>query len=458
MRSRIFAGSARVDITPPVGSALSGFIARLHNSTGISDRLHARAVVISDGEALVAILQLDLLGIGSWHVDEIRRSGKKLFGIPAENVLISSTHTHSGPGMVPIRGCDVAPLEYQWSVVQKAIEALGKAYSSQERAEALIGAVPFRLGVNRRQPTPEGFVRLGVAPNRPAPKDLKVVTIRTASGKTVYLFTHAAHPYVLGAENSLISGDFPSIASQILEKDAKPVVAMFLNGCAGNIAPISAFQGIEKAREEGQRLASAVLQAAKASRQLRLSSFGGCSDHVRLEYRKLPSVRQIADMATEPERTVRPEERENSQVAAKVRQAYAVWANRMQRIVERQDPLEPVFVEVQVLRVGELGIIGISGEPFFETGEAIVRASCFPFTWPLGYCNSYSGYLPTARSFREGGYEVNDSYRYLGTWQIDPRSEAKVVAGAKALLRNCVAGDRKLISSSDGTSLKRTIW
>ena len=106
----------------------------------------------------------------------------------------------------------------------------------------------------------------------------------------------------------------------------------------------------------------------------------------------------------------------------------------MARVVKGESSLEPVFSEVQSLRIGELCLLGVSGEPFFEIGQSICRASPSQNTWALGYCNAYTGYLPTARAFAEGGYEVSDSFRYLGMWQLAPSSERRVVKAAQRLL------------------------
>ena len=434
MKARLLAGAAKVDITPAIGSSLSGFIARLENSTGIADPIHSRALILSHGERSLAIVQLDLLALAAWQVDQIREACRTILGIPSECVLVSCTHTHSAPGMVPLRGCEVAPLAYQWSVIEKTIRALQTAHRTRREATATIASVPFRLGVNRRQKTPEGGVTLGVAPGRPAPTTLEVLHLHVTGGAPILLFTHAAHPYVLGGESTLVSGDFPSWACLTLEKAQRGTVAMFLNGCAGNIAPRSAFQGLVAARGEGGRLAEAVLSGIESAKPLRVNALAGESRRVVFDYRELPALHELEAMVGEQERTVRPEERENLEVTRKIRDAYQNWANSLRRILARQDPLIPAIGEVQLLQLGELAIIGISGEPFFEIGQQIARSSGFRHNWPLGYCNAYSGYLPTAASFSEGGYEVNDSYRYLDTWQIAPSSSARVVAVGKQLL------------------------
>ena len=106
----------------------------------------------------------------------------------------------------------------------------------------------------------------------------------------------------------------------------------------------------------------------------------------------------------------------------------------MREIVRGRKVLPPLGCEIQALRIGNLVLLGISGEPFFEIGEQ-VRAS-FPRlqVWPLGYTNGYCGYLPTRREIPGGGYEVQDSWKFLGIWRPDESAEQLVVASACEVL------------------------
>lgn len=426
------AGAARQEITPPVGSPLSGFIARLGISTAVADPLFTRALVLGHGQTTLVLVQMDLLGLARWHVDEIRRACRRLGGVPPEHVLISTTHTHSGPGMLPLRGCLVASIEYQWSVVRKTIVAIKQAYAALQPARLYSNQVRFHLGVNRRQKTARGVV-LGVDWRKPAPRFVDVVELRMADGSSCVLFSHAAHPYVLGGDQSFISGDFPSFACQDLET-CPGTTALFLNGCAGDIAPERAFQGVEAARGEGNRLAEAVRAAMGGAQQTRGVPLRALAEQVFLPYARFPQLKDLKAMRVQRDRTVRPRERTDPAVAAKIRSALHDWANAVARAVKGIDLLEPIFSEVQTFRIGDLCLLAISGEPFFEIGQRIARSSPAPRTWALGYCNAYTGYLPTARAYREGGYEVSDSFRYLGIWQLEPSCEGRVIKAARKLL------------------------
>jgi neutral ceramidase len=427
------AGVARQEITPAVGSPLSGFIARLGVSTGVAGGLYTRALVLRHGADLAVLVQMDLLGLARWHVDEIRRACGRLADVPPESVLISTTHTHSGPGMLPLRGCFVSSLEYQWSVVKKTTKAIEQAYASLRPARLYRSRVRFHLGVNRRQKTAYGIV-LGVAPRKPAPRFVDIADVTMDDGRSCILFSHAAHPYVLGGNQTLLSSDFPGFACQCLEDSC--TTAMFLNGCAGDIAPERAFEGVEAAQQEGSRLAAAVRMGIEDTREISSVPIKAKMDHVYLPYAKLPTHQVLEKMRVQQECTVRPEERVDPSVAAKVRIALDDWANAVNRAIKGIAPLEPLFSEVQAFRIGDLCLLAISGEPFYEIGERITCSKPRKGTWVLGYCNAFTVYLPTARAFSEGGYEVSDSFRYLGIWLLDRSCEERVIKAAQRLLND----------------------
>src|SRR3954453_3177236 len=89
-------GTAEVVISPPPGTPMAGYYAtRL--STGVHDDLHAKAIVISSGGERVALVACDLIGIPPGVVEEARALIQQATGIPGVNVMISATHSHTGP-------------------------------------------------------------------------------------------------------------------------------------------------------------------------------------------------------------------------------------------------------------------------------------------------------------------------------------------------------------------------
>lgn len=423
-------GAAKRDITPATGCELSGFIARLGPAEGIADPLCVRALVVEAGGQRAAIVQADVLGFPDWQVRLLREFGLRALGIPRRALLLSATHTHSGPGMLPLRGCPMAPPEYLWRAHGAMEQALAEAASHLVAGEIRTASHPFDLGVNRRQETPEGIV-LGVAPDKPRPRELRVAEIR-GGGQRAILFSHACHPYLLGGESRLISGDFPGQACQALEADGS--LALFLNGCAGDIAPRRAFEGLAAAREEGQRLAAAVRAALAASEPSGEETAEVRGDHafVHLPHEPLPSPADLGALAGAEERVVRAAERATEAVRRRIAAARQDWQAALADVLGGKRALDPVICELQGLQIGPVRLVAIAGEPFYAIGERIA-AGAGGAPWLLGTANAYCGYIPTEEERAGGGYEVNDSWQYLGLWRLAAGAAARVETAAHRL-------------------------
>ncbi|MYE89726.1 hypothetical protein F4X33_12095, partial [Candidatus Poribacteria bacterium] len=90
-------GAAKINITPPLGCDMAGYAGRDRGSETIADALYAKALVFDDGETQAAIITNDLIGVEAIFVDHVRQTIDETTGIPADNVMISCSHTHFGP-------------------------------------------------------------------------------------------------------------------------------------------------------------------------------------------------------------------------------------------------------------------------------------------------------------------------------------------------------------------------
>jgi hypothetical protein len=68
---------------------------------------------------------------------------------------------------------------------------------------------------------------------------------------------------------------------------------------------------------------------------------------------------------------------------------------------------------VSVFRWQGLTLVGLPGEPFLASTEAIASEVMGPVL-VTGYTNGCPGYFPTADEYGFGGYEVEDAHRYYG--------------------------------------------
>ena len=265
------AGAARVEITPPVGIKMTGYAARKSGATGVHDPLFARVVVLRDDHVSVAIVAADL---AVFCLERVVSEAKEKWGL--DHVILSATHTHSGPNTWE-------PSEWRTEAEDKIIAAIGEA------AESLF---PARLSWardvleshymphNRRFVRPDGSVTMmwdnpKRLPTKPVDKRVSILRVDDETGKPRILMVHyACHAVVLGAQNVLISADYPGAMANHVEKELGPqCMAMFLQGAAGDIDPfemnLGGEYGFEIVRKTGISLAEGALRLAKKTEPLR---------------------------------------------------------------------------------------------------------------------------------------------------------------------------------------------
>jgi len=257
------AGVAKVNITPAIGCAMAGYAARKHGAVGIRDELWARALYLTDTKNDLMLLGVETVGIPAKMVERVRRRVEELTGIPASNVFIAATHTHSGPS---IPRSDVDPVTANNAAVfeDKLVGVATWAKSLSAPARIFYRRGHAQCGVNRREKR-DGRVILGKAPDQPVYPWVDVLQITDLNGQTKAIWScHPCHAVVLGQNNYFISGDFPGAASRRIEEQTG-AVAIFANGCAGNINSDPHGADFDAVDRLGHYLAAAVMKELLSS-------------------------------------------------------------------------------------------------------------------------------------------------------------------------------------------------
>ena len=219
------AGAAMRVITPDPLLPVSGGLGVPKPSTQKMGELTARAVVLRSGETSVAIVSLDLLGFPGVLADRVRA---KVQGIPARNIMIGSTHTHSAPDCYAFpdgKGGHTGDLKYIDLVVNKTAEAINDAVSRLK---------PAALKINT------GEANGQIAFNYYAPdlydRRMSVIqAIDPASKKAIAtVVNYAIHPEVLGNDRGILSPDCIGPMCDKIEAEAGGM-ALFMNGAQGGM-------------------------------------------------------------------------------------------------------------------------------------------------------------------------------------------------------------------------------
>jgi hypothetical protein len=423
---KLSAGIARSLINPPLGSDLTGYGSRTSGCTGIHDDLHAKALVLSDGQTKAAIVTLDLLGLDGRQVAQIRADASARTGIPAGNILIGASHTHTGPATQKLRACGVPNDAYVAELLQRIALTIEEAAGHMRPAEFGCTVGEARIGVNRRHRAPDGSIQM--APNLTGTTDPAVAVwcFRTIEGRPIaVLFNHPCHAVVIG-DLLEISADWPGAAQRAIEAGAGGQ-AMFLQGCCGNINPRERFswEAVDKLGGEVADAVKAVLPGIAPTSDAEIAV---ASEVVELRYQPPPSREELEHVIADSEATLASYDPKFTVVSKNLAHAYRDWA--MTILSEGGKP--SVSFEVFRLSIGGSNIVSLPGEVFVEYALNINAIS--PSTMVSAYSNGNIGYVPTRSAFAEKGYEVDCAYKLYGEYMIGEEAEDLILGAARRLL------------------------
>ena len=214
-------GAARVDVTPTDAELPRNYL-------GVLDRVYARAIVLESGADKAALITVDagLIQDGIWQA--VTRQIETEFGIPAVNVLLAATHTHSVPGPP---AADYA---------KKIVEAVRLARQKLVAARVGYGTGESYINVNRQITDPKTG-KWWEGPNREGPSDKTVAVLKFESltGEPLAVYYNYAVHGVIAGQLDQISGDIPGASSRYIEGNfGGAVVAVWSGGASGDQNPL----------------------------------------------------------------------------------------------------------------------------------------------------------------------------------------------------------------------------
>jgi neutral ceramidase len=376
--SRLKAGAAVIDITPPldVGLLTSSVRGEWKPFQSARTPLKARALVLELGEQRVALLSLDLLGlsnvaVGNWLRFKRALARGTLGLFHPDNIVVTCTHTHNAPESAAVTDLHRTPQFRAWlKDLRKNLSQvlLDSQAAARECAVSLATTELNNFSLNRRIPTEAGIVMSDLLQPiaselfRREPIDRRVRTLQfngldgSSIATVVHAVCHPVHEMCLPH----ISWDFSGEMCRALEEQPDVGTALFFNGAAGDVNPPTVSEGAKAAVRHGRALAEAVALSLQQRQTVRTKQL---QFHRRITHLPMRSLKGRPILRT--------------------RIAY-----------------------LSALRLGDLAIVFVPGEIFSQTGLAIEEASPFRNTLVVGFSESSIGYVPPRHLFQEGGYEI----------------------------------------------------
>lgn len=427
-------GAAKRAITPALGSELSGypFVTRL--ATAVHDDLFATAIVIGEGSDRAALIFLDLIAAGADLVSKSRNLIAELTGIDPRRVLISVTHTHSGPSM---HIGDLFDEGVIGSPDRRYVDGLPQIIADVT-AEAAANVRPGSIGFAWTEPREAigGNRRREDGPSDPA---ISVVALFDADGGPAALIVSVAvHPTILQAENLEVTGDLAwGVRAGIGRRMGTNVIVGYATGAAGDQSTRRTRRAatFDEAERLGDVAAEAVERAVADLKKIPVESTNAiievANDTTQLPLRKLPPIDQAIRFAEAADAELTRLRAEDAPIASvRTAEVTTFGAHHTVRYAKHAavKPLpERVTAELQALAIGPARIVGVPVELFVELGLAIQDASPGPRPMLIAYANNLLGYVPTKAAFTEGGYEP-------AVTLLSDRAAESLVCAANALL------------------------
>jgi hypothetical protein len=417
---------------------MGGYGARKGVSTGIHDPLNVRTLVLHDGSSHVVLAVCDLVGVPADVVARAREHIQRDTGIPAENVAIGATHTHSGP---LLRDVDVA------------------AYT-EVTARKIAGSVAMAMGGLSPVPLKAGSARVtSISQNRrqpdwPIEETAKVLLAAPAGGgpPVATMVNYACHATVLEFDNMAYSADFPGEAMRSIERNVGGA-GIYMQGCCGNINPVWSRHDFAEVERIGGILGAAATRVAHEIRPLdegqwcvnlnwseqtpketpgallRGLRLDSARTTIDLTKRTLPSMEDLqveiarlevqlnsAGDDTGARRAVRP--RLNS---------LRLWRGQRER---GGGDGGSESIELQAFRIAEdCAVLALPGEFFVEVARDLERRIGLPYLFISGYTNGTAGYFPTREQFDHFGYEVGQARFVPDAVEVITEDAVRLVRG-----------------------------
>lgn len=426
------AGYGQADITPAIGCTLNGFIARYKPAEAVDLPLRVRALWLEDGRGAAVLVAFDALGLTDAFCESLIADIAAATGAPPEAVILHATHTHTGAVTVLLRGIGQPDEQYLKTLREAALAAVTQAKQAATPVEVSWATHPVQIGVNRRERLADQTTTIGRNDAGACDKLVRVIEFKGADKKIV-LFNHACHPLCIGPQDSVISPDFFGHAAAALE--AKGYQAIYLNGCAGNINPQRAGESLVAAQEEGRRLGKAVLESLKNLQPVAAPALAAHSKRLALPYQPLPPLAEIEAALSQPDTTVRAQDRAQTIVRERIQTAWRQWVEDLRAVTAEGKSLPPAMSRLATVRLGPLALVALPGEVFFETGQKIAADIGAPMSIVAGYCFAYVGYVCPPEAYEEGGYEPGDSHRFVSYWKLSRHAADTLAQTAVSLWR-----------------------
>ena len=419
-------GYARIDITPQTSVPMSGFGRSSERmSQTFLDNLYATALALTDGEGnTVLLIGTDLQRASDVTVNAVRPLISQATGIPENRIMISGTHTHSGPDLLAsTHPAIISYIEYlNPRLLQVALEAL----ADLKPAELYAGSVEtenLNFVKHYQHTTADGEVKFfgdnfgtevldeTTTHTTEADATMHLLKITREGQKDIVVANWRAHPTLTGGRTKYdLSADYVGAFRTALESQID-CQFLFFQGAAGNMNAKSRLSSEKRASdylEHGYLLSQHALEGLANMTKIETGTIRTAQEMLILEvnhaddplYYKAKEIHtfftQSGDMTT----------------AKEMGEPFGIRSPyHAEMIAIRYNQPETRDMEINAISIGDSFALTTAPIELFDTLiEQLEEKSPFEHLMYLGYSNGQRGYIPSAYGFEYTCYESDCCY------------------------------------------------
>lgn len=375
----------------PHGAPMGGFADRQGGTNGIHDPLQVHVIVLDDNRSRIALVVADLVCVNTDLVDEIR---KTLAALDIDHTWVLATHTHASPETGCLPGGAATPAPWLRQVPTAAHSATRRALKTMRPSTGTAHRVWIHEvgGIRSRQ-------------NEASTVPFDLLDLRTLGHEPLgVLVVQPIHPTVLPATNRFISADLDGAIRRHTAAAVDAPWVVVATGAAGDISTRRT-----RSRQDWDECDRLGREAAQQTRKLLQGRAGAPA------WDATSTIDWTSEVADLP--AARAPTRDPWELIDGFRppaDATDTWSQRTRETLEQGALMAALHAErapdsyrvtIETMRIGELCLVAIPGEPFLELGESIRDQLPDP-SIVLGYANGYLGYLPTRDAHNHPTYEV----------------------------------------------------
>jgi len=434
-RSMLQAGEGVVDTTPPIGIELGGF----HRKPGEERRIAgirrptaARALVLQLGDTQAALVSIDIATVVAEMTARVQQRIASELGIPAANVRLCASHTHSMPAFCYLRQWGAVSPEYMAAVEDKIFRAVQLAQADLAPTKVGIGKGHAPGASNNRTlpkgqkcKTDEQFTKESTDDERWLDTQVQVLHFERAADKRDLLWYHfTAHPVCFQDEQA--GPDWPGMVEDLI-RERLNLSPSFLQGHCGDVNAGDENHWIGSMENTAKPVADAIAHAMDNIRPV-------AADTLRVATQQFPVPLDI--------------------------ELFRQWLDQY-----RSDPskcqdgvwVDPPFAEdwykasssrdlsqkhlpapLSVMQLGDVGLVFHPGELYSVYGLTIQRDAPLTNTLVVGYTDHIIGYLPDPNAYKAAEYSAITVPKILDYPPFVPTAARELTAAAVDMLKQLV--------------------